>query len=274
MIETTDPIDWDMLKAEQEAVEKIKEEDKKNGKSILDYQIFGLGQSAETYRKNGNFNQSRLEGVSPTGLFWIRFALLLPNLLWAIPSYFSCAGDVFGYWYFFSNWGFYFSSISIILTMLAARNPEWWHTSAFVMQEITHMANVTITLMVWFFLIPYGIITGLMGSDYLYGKLMGMENFTKVLLGDQTFTLEFAASEPWYHAWVDYATYGIITNVVIHVWPYVIILLNIYFTDVKPLKEDYKFVYLIGALYILWNFIGNWDYSAYGGLRVYPIIDW
>lgn len=80
--------------------------------------------------------------------------------------------------------------------------------------------------------------------------------------------------EPWYHLWMDYMTYQICTQIFIHVAPWVMVLLNIYITDIQPLKVDWKLVYFIAGFYTLWNFWGNWDMAIYGGLRVYPIIDW
>lgn len=136
------------------------------------------------------------------------------------------------------------------------------------------MSNITITLIVWFWLLPAAIIGGAFGTNYLYAKFMGFENFAKIYNGEETLNLNFSASEPWYHLWLDYMTYQYITQCFIHLSPYVIVLLNIYFTDVKPLKMDYKFVYFIAGFYTFWNFLGNWDMSYYGGLRVYPIIDW
>lgn len=73
--------------------------------------------------------------------------------------------------------------------------------------------------------------------------------------------------KPWW--WMDYITYQMFTQVILHATPAIMVTLNVYFSDIKILRSDWNFAMLHVPVYMFANFIGN----MYVPL-VYPVIDW
>lgn len=165
----SEPVDWLMIKAEEEAIKKAREHSSlKEEKRILDSLIFGLGQPIQTYRDNGDFTQSRFKGWSSSFLFWLRLLLLIFHAGWTVTSYYSNGGWWMCWFVYWTNWGWWLAIISTLLSMLAAHNPEYWHVTAHAWTDIAQQMNVFVLIGFWGLIIPYGLVTG--GLSFLSGE--------------------------------------------------------------------------------------------------------
>lgn len=52
--------------------------------------------------------------------------------------------------------------------------------------------------------------------------------------------------------------------------PLVMTTVNIYYSDIKPLKSDWPMMVFHGFFYMFANYLGYYDF----GFAMYPIIDW
>ena len=119
--------------------------------------------------------------------------------------------------------------------MLAARNPEYWHVTAFAWIEVSHCLNLAITFAFWIILMPIlwpTIPEGFPASSYDYFLIVHMA--------------------------------------VLHITPITMIWLNIYFTDIKILSADWKLMVWHGVFYAFANWLGQFDH----GIGQYPMTDW
>lgn len=124
-------VDWQMIKLEHEACQQVMEQVKKDEDSPLNSLLFGLGQPLRVYWQNGDFTKSRFEGYSSTFLQKMRWAVLIPHLMWCLVTLVTNGGDHLNFFYFWTFWGWWNAIISQILTILAGHNPDYWHVMAY-----------------------------------------------------------------------------------------------------------------------------------------------
>lgn len=168
-----------MIKAEEEAckeyAEKLKAEGKGNGP--LDSLLFGVGLPLEEYWKSGSFNTCRFEGWSSNFLFWFRLIFIIICLGLTIPTWYTCSGEWLIWAWLWSFWSWFGAIIAMILSMLAARNPEYWHVTAYAWLNFSHGLNIMVTFCVWVVLLPYHFTSTEANQGYF--KLMGTQNAYK-----------------------------------------------------------------------------------------------
>lgn len=194
----------------------------------------------------------------------MRVGMLIPHFGWCIPSYYSCAGEWMAWFCYWTYWGWYASILSVIFSILAARNPEYWHVTAHVFTEVAHALNMLIMIGVWCVLLPLSIISGQMG---LADEYFGTRSLAAWNRGETEVNFGFGPDKPWWY--LDIATYMLVTNLILHLTPWLMVLANIYFTDIKLMKLDWKLHIFHCPIYVFMNYVGN----CYQQLT-YPLIDW
>ena len=58
------------------------------------------------------------------------------------------------FFYYWTLWSWCNAIISQILSLLAAKNPEYWHVMAFAWLEVAHNLNLAVTFCFWGILVP------------------------------------------------------------------------------------------------------------------------
>lgn len=147
-------IDWLELKKELDVQTDLMNQIEKDDKNPLNSLMFGVGLPLKVYWQNGNFNQCRFEGYSSDFLYNVRMAFLVPHLLWHILCFVTNQGEHMNFFYYWTYWSWCNAIISQILTLLAARNPEYWHVISFAWLEVSHCLNLAITFCFWIILTP------------------------------------------------------------------------------------------------------------------------
>lgn len=142
------------------------------------------------------------------------------------------------YFYYYTLWSWCNAIISQILTILASRNPEYWHVMAFAWLEAAHCLNLTVTFCFWVILVPIIVY------------------YIHTMPGPST--------------WDDQAYFTILHWTILHATPLIMTWVNIYFTDIKLLKADWKLMVWHGFFYMFANYLGFFDLEH----AMYPIIDW
>jgi len=84
----------------------------------------------------------------------MRMAFLVPHLIWHIVTIFTNQGEQLNYFYYWTLWSWCNAIISQILTMLAAKNPEYYHVMSFGWLEFSHSLNLAVTFCFWMILVP------------------------------------------------------------------------------------------------------------------------
>lgn len=151
---TEEQIDWLELKKELDVQTDLMNQIEKDDKNPLNSLMFGVGLPLKVYWQNGNFNQCRFEGYSSDFLYNVRMAFLVPHLLWHILCFVTNQGEHMNFFYYWTYWSWCNAIISQILTLLAARNPEYWHVISFAWLEVSHCLNLAITFCFWIILTP------------------------------------------------------------------------------------------------------------------------
>lgn len=229
-------IDWQMIKAEHEACQQVMDKIKKEEDSPLNSLFFGMGQPLRVYWQNGNFNVSRFEGFSSDFLYCMRWALLVPHLLWSLVTIVTNNGEHLNNFYFWTMWGWWNAIFSQVLSLLAAKDPEYWHVMAHAWLEVSHSLNLAVTFAFWFILVP--------------------QAWAMIPEGFPSSTLE------WFMLW---------HMTILHATPLIMTTVNIYFTDIKLLAADWKLMVFHGFFYWFANALGQFDHGSpmYG-----PLTDW
>lgn len=96
--------------------------------------------------------------------------------------------------------------ISQILSLLAAKNPEYWHVMAFAWLEVSHSLNLAISFGFWGILVPMAINRG----------------------------------EGPSRSWEPLSVFIDVHMAILHFTPLLMTFLNIYYTDIKLLSADWK----------------------------------
>ena len=142
------------LKREQEACQEAMKKIGEDETNPLNNLMFGLGQPLKVYWQNGNFNQCRFEGYSPDFLYKMRMWFLVPHLIWHLVTIVTNGGEHMNYFYYWTLWSWTNAIISQILSILAAKNPEYWHVMSFAWLEFSHSLNLAVTFCFWSILTP------------------------------------------------------------------------------------------------------------------------
>lgn len=216
-----------------------------DGKSPLDSLLFGFGQPLKVYWMNAKFGISRFEGYSPNFLFYMRLGFLIPYLLYTWLTYYTMNGDLPQYFYLWTYWGWTIGLVSQIFSMLAAHDPEYWHVTAFAWLEVSHSINLAVTFAFWLILMPVYFIFH-PPKDEMYETEEQKEYIDK------------------------YIIFIIVHMSVLHGYPLIVSTFNIYYTDIKLLKVDWKLMIFHGYFYMFADWLGFFDTGHY----IYPIITW
>lgn len=164
---------------------------------------------------------------------------LIVHLIWSLTLFVTNA-DYMYFFYYWTLWGWWVSIVTQILTLLAAHNPEYWHVTAFAWLQACQGLNFGVTAGFW------GVLTPLI---FMYWPKPDPEH-------------------PSVWTWESY--FMIVHMTILHATPIIMTTVNIYFSDIKILRADWKLVTWHGFFYMFANWLGAFDM----GHEVYPLITW
>lgn len=135
-------------------------------------------------------------------------------------------------WYL-TYWGFLASCFSA-MAVIKGSQYKAWQKVAYVSLEVAHALNLLIMPAFWIILAP-GIY-----------KMLHQQG------------LSWSTAEMAFHMFA------------IHFFPFLSTTVNVITTDIKLLKADWKLQFIVGQLYLIFNFLGTVNMKH----SVYPIADW
>jgi len=106
--------------------------------------------ATDAHQEAAHFRTSRCKCCSDRCLLVYRILFFLPC---AFVLFVNTYGDWRGTVYFESEWGFAFSTVSILFSILA-HFTKWFHSAAMITSEIAMGFNIIITIIFWGVLVP------------------------------------------------------------------------------------------------------------------------
>jgi len=170
--------------------------------------------TASHYLKCSKFSQKRFN--SKWQLNTLRLGLLIPNLVVLLTS--LATTEVMWFFYYFTYWGFFANIVSLVTSIKAVTQPEYYQQAAVVSTDVSLSMNIVLTFLFWYFMAP------LVFPDLSWS---GVDLFLRFQM------------------------------VTLHSLPLLSTAVNVFLTDITFFKKDWKIIMAVGSSYSAANCIGS-----------------
>lgn len=165
-------------------------------------------------------------------------------------------------WYYWSLWSWFIAIFSQIMTLAAQYSPDYWTTTATVWLEFSQQTNIGVVIGFWGILFPMLFIPA-------FEQMSGSKAAGHYVKTMKTHKLADKVKQP-HLTMNDFMITEIALNIYCHVLPFVMMHINIYYSDVKLQEGDWDIQVWTLFFYMFANFLGGYEMHH----AVYPIIDW